>query len=145
VRGFRNGGKIKDPLNELQGKEFFQAPIIVKNHEIMRDISPETWKTLEGVDYNDVFSTLDWKSESSVYSWAKDDFVKQARRVVGDSRMTVNDTMAVFDGLFSIFDRFRNLMKESELRTMIIKGKVVVANVLVDGNRKPHVLIPFVI
>jgi hypothetical protein len=142
VRAFREKGSIGDPMEQLEADGFRQAPIIVKNHGVVRELPEVVWESLGNVDYNQLFGSLNWNADSEVYEWTKDEFSKRMQSVLGEASMKINDYAVFIDGAYALFDRFRKIISEPELRSMAIKGKIVLANMLVDENRMPRILLP---
>ncbi len=145
VRGLRKNETIKDPLNQLVGPEFVAAPILVKNHEIVRGLSEETWKLLETMDGWKLFVSIDWRGGAPTYLWDKSKFSAICQQLLAKETLPISDYAALVDGLYSLFIRMRSMMSDAELRSMILSGNIVVVHKLLDHFRRPRIVVPMVV
>ena len=145
VRDFRRTGKIKDPLGKLEGAEFVGVPVLVLNHQILRNLGEESWGILERTNFTDLFSSLDWNFGSEIYRWGKPDIKDLLMKAVGKETFTeANDVSELIDATWELFSRTKAMLLHRDIRRLIIKGRLLIVNKLIDGYRKPRVFMPMV-
>jgi len=145
VRGLRKNGTIEDPLRTLTGLEFVAAPILVKNHEIVRGLSEETWRLLETMDSWKLFASIDWRGGAATYVWDQSQFSIICQQLLAKETLPIADYAALVEGMYSLFVRMRSMMLDAELRSMILNGNIVVVHKLLDHYRRPRVVMPMVV
>ncbi len=148
IRGFRKSGGIVDPVVEskLSAEEFWSAPVLITNKAVFRQASDKACEVMENVDLASVFSNINW-DDTSVLSWKKSDIADLLLKVhqVTPVSLPMTDSLGYVDVLFELFDRMRIMMKDKYFRHMILNGNIVILNLIVDADRKPIVIVPFVI
>jgi len=135
VRSNRKDGRIKD--NNYGAKkdlpDYIKAPVPVIVHEIIRDeISPKDWQMLEGVDWSDL-EEVRWRDLST------QDFLDYLTKKL--PHMPLPLALGI--------DRLRQKMTflynpEKESAKHFIDGNLSAIPMVVDKNRCPHGIIPFV-
>ena len=80
-------------------------------------------------------------------NWNKSDIQKFLFKVVKNKNVIIefDDALRFIDGIYELFDRMRQMMKDKNFRQMILHGNIVVFNTLVDHNRMPRYIVQFVV
>lgn len=144
IRSFRRSGKIQNPISDfgLDQHDFTSAPIFISNKAIAKQISEESWKELQDIDWGVIFSDLNWDDEV-VLKYRKSDIAKLVLSLV-DTRATkieMSGTLRFLDAIYELFDRMRIMMLDKQFRQMIMTGRIVIFNTVVDRNRLPRIII----
>ncbi|MBI5151578.1 MAG: hypothetical protein HZA34_03315 [Candidatus Pacebacteria bacterium] len=148
IRQFRENGNASDPLStfHLSKEQFISAPVLISNKAILRGSDEESWAFFAETHVARAFAGLNWDSDT-VLSWQKQDVLELIKEAVRGQRVKIDaETMLMFvDVVYELFDRMRLMMQDKAFRHMILHGNVVVLNTVVDNNRKPRLVIPFVV
>jgi len=126
--------------------EFFSAPVLISNKHILRDFQEKSWQAIKNLKSDNHFAFIDWNSAVTL-NWNKLDIEKYILKITREKIIHINfsDVLDFVDGIYMLFNRVRIMMKDKLFRQMIINGEIVVLNTLVDRNRMPRYIIPFVI
>lgn len=148
LRSFRCSGKIKDPIKDsvFSKENFSSAPVFIVNKSIMRGFQPQSWSAVHSLHLDSLFSYIDW-DDLAVLNWKKSDLHKFIFKAVAKTSIMIefDDALRFIDGVYELFDRMRIMMKDKHFRQMILHGNIVVLNILVDHNRMPRYIVPFVV
>lgn len=148
IRTFRKAGKLKDPIadSKFSQDDFFSSPVFISNKSIFRNFQEKSWQAIKDLNLDDSFSQIDWDN-SEILNWNKSDIQKFIYKIVKQKSVTIefDDGLRFIDGIYELFDRMRLMMKDKNFRQMILHGNIVVFNTLVDHNRMPRYLVPFVV
>ncbi len=144
IRSFRRLGKITNPISDLvlDQHDFTSAPIFISNKAIAKQISEESWKELQEIDWATIFADLDWDNEV-VLKYRKSDIAKLILSLVDsrDTKIEMSGTLRFLDAIYELFDRMRIMMLDKQFRQMIMTGRIVIFNTVVDRNRLPRIII----
>jgi hypothetical protein len=135
VRDNRRAGRIKDKNYESKEElsDYIKSPGPVVVHEIIRDdIDPKDWQMLENVDWSDL-EEVRWRDLST------QDFLDYLTKKLPHIPLP----------LALGIDRLRQKMTflynpEKESAKHFIEGNLAAIPMVVDRNRCPHAIIPFV-
>ncbi|RJR15286.1 hypothetical protein C4579_02630 [Candidatus Microgenomates bacterium] len=153
VRDFRRRGAetqgaegISDPLGMLEGDEFIEAPILIMNKAIMRNIPDEAWEHLQNIDLTSLLTSIDW-DDFKLREWTRADVEKHLRDGNGNLASTHYDiAVSYIDGVYELFDRMRHMMLvDNQFREMLIHGNIMVMNLMVDADRRARILLPLTV
>lgn len=148
IRTFRKAGKLKNPIKNSQFSQddFFSAPVFISNKSIFRNFQEKSWQSIKNLNLDNVFSQIDWDSPK-VLNWNKSDVQKFVFQAVKEKNIVIefDDALRFIDGIYELFDRMRQMMKDKNFRQMILHGNIVVFNTLVDHNRMPRYIVQFVV
>ena len=148
IRNFRYNDKIKNPVERdtFSRDEFFSAPVLISNKHILRDFQEKSWQAIKNLKSDNHFAFIDWNSAVTL-NLNKLDIEKYILKITREKIIHINfsDVLDFVDGIYMLFNRVRIMMKDKLFRQMIINGEIVVLNTLVDRNRMPRYIIPFVI
>lgn len=144
IRPFRQAGRIKDPVQMLEGEDFVEAPVVVMNHAVLRTIRPEIWEQLRDVDFIKLFSEIDWDDPNTLYTWGRTQIKSMLKRVLEDKNIefTFKESSDLIDGFWELFQRTQFMMNDPEFREWVASGRVLMMNKLVDYDRRPQILAP---
>lgn len=143
IRPNRRSGQIVDPVGMLEGKDFTEAPIVIMNHAVLRDLAPEAWEKLKDVDFVELFSRINWDDRTVMESWSKADIADLVGGVI-QNNLNYKEGDDLIEAFWDLFQRVQFLMRDSEFRSWIVEGRVLMLNKLVDYDRKPQALAPMV-
>jgi len=108
-------------------------------------LGEESWGILERTNFTDLFSSLDWNFGSEIYRWGKPDIKDLLMKAVGKETFTeANDVSELIDATWELFSRTKAMLLHRDIRRLIIKGRLLIVNKLIDGYRKPRVFMPMV-
>ena len=148
IRTFRKSGKLKDPIidSQFSQEDFFSSPVFISNKSIFRNFQEKSWEAIKELDLESTFTTVDW-DDPTILNWDKSDVQKFVFEAVKHKNVVIefDDGLRFIDGIYELFDRMRLMMQDKNFRQMILHGNIVVFNTLVDHNRMPRYLVPFVI
>lgn len=148
IRTFRKSGKLKDPIinSGLTQDDFFSAPVFISNKSIFRNFQDRSWQAVRDLNLDNIFSEIDW-DDSIILNWDKSDVQKFIFKAVKQKNVEIefDDALRFIDGIYELFDRMRRMMKDKNFRQMILHGNIVIFNTLVDHNRMPRYIVPFVV
>lgn len=148
IRTFRKAGKLKDPIpgSQFTQDDFFSSPVFISNKSIFRNFQEKSWESIRSLRLDDAFAKINW-DDPNVLKWNKSDIQKFVFRAVKEKNVVIefDDALRFIDGIFELFDRMRQMMKDKNFRQMILHGNIVVFNTLVDHNRMPRHIVPFVV
>lgn len=148
IRDGRRGGKIPDPVphSQLSSEEFISAPVVISSKAILHLHLKESWKTLATIQIQRVFEQIQWDDQKTQH-WRKSDIESLMMNHMRDHHIVLDmhDTLEYLQGIYTLFDRVRIMMKDKYFRQMILCGHIVVLHTLVDEHRMPYLLVPFVI
>lgn len=144
VRKLRANGKTRDPLKSLEGQQFTEAPIVVMNHGIIRNMSAETWQLLQEINFSAIFATIPWDQTEVVKTWTATDIRELLVLHLPSLTMEMQEFQLLIDTLFDLFEKVRYMLSDTEMRSWVVSGRVLLINKLVDRNRRPMVLVPMV-
>ncbi len=147
IRDFRRKGNSLDPVPEmkLMNDQFEAAPVLVVDKAILRVDDERLWQLLLHIDFNQVVSNLNW-DDKKILSWNKDDIHKLIFSAVLDRGTQINSHLAqkLVTVVWELFDRTRIMMKDKTFRHMILHGNIVLVNLIVDSDRRPRIIVPFI-
>ncbi len=148
IRHFRREKAISDPLDLLEGDQFTQAPVVIFNKAIVRDMGESSWNEFKKIDFTSVWSQFRWDNDS--INWKRGDLVnfmlKGIRHQGIDIRLSLIDAHSFYDGLYELFDRARIMVADSSrFNTQLRDGNLLIINLMTDKNRKARLLIPILI
>ncbi|MFA5770173.1 MAG: hypothetical protein WC894_01600 [Patescibacteria group bacterium] len=148
IRTFRKAGKLKDPIvgSKFTQDDFFSSPVFISNKSIFRNFQEKSWESIKNLRLDNAFAHIDW-DDPKVLNWDKSDIQKFVFRNVKEKNVQIefDDALRFIDGIYELFDRMRQMMKEKNFRQMILHGNIVIFNTLVDHNRMPRYIVPFVV
>jgi len=148
IRTFRKSGKLKNPIagSTFSQDDFFSSPVFISNKSIFRNFQEKSWEAIEDLDIDSCFSQIAW-DDPKVLSWRKSNMQKFIFEAVKQKNVVIEfgDAIRFIDGIYELFDRMRQMMKDKIFRKMILHGNIVVFNTLVDHNRKPRYIVQFVV
>ena len=148
IRMFRRTGKIQDPINgsSFSQENFSSAPVFIVNKSVFRGFQDSSWKAVEDLQLDSLFAHIDW-DDLEVLNWRKSDIQKFIFKAVSHKKVVIefDDALRFIDGIYELFERMRIMMKDKHFRQMILHGNIIVFNTLVDHNRMPRYIVPFVI
>jgi len=148
IRTHRKLGKLKDPVKNstFSRDEFFSSPVFISNKCILRNFNEKSWENLKKMNIDLYFSEIEWDNQN-VLNWRKSDIQKFLFEATKQKNVEINfsDTIKLIDCIYELFDRMRQMMKDKNFRQMILHGNIVVFNTLVDQNRMPRYIVPFVV
>jgi len=148
IRTFRKSGKLKDPItgSNFSQDDFFSSPVFISNKSIFRNFQEKSWEAVKKLNLDRSFTLINW-DDPKVLDWNKSDMQKFIFNAVKEKNVTIefDDGLRFIDGIYELFDRMRLMMKDKNFRQMILHGNIVVFNTLVDHNRMPRYLVPFVV
>ncbi len=148
IRNFRREGKIKDPISGTQFSQnnFSSAPVFIVNKCVLRGFKESSWEAISLLNIDSLFAQIDWDS-LRVLNWRKSDMEHFIFKSVSQKNVVIefDDALRFIDGIYELFDRMRIMMKDKHFRQMILHGNIIVFNTLVDRNRMPRYIVPFVI
>jgi len=148
IRTFRKSGKIKDQImgSKFSQDDFFSSPVFISNKSIFRNFQEESWEAIKELKLENIFTKIDW-DDSIILNWNKSDIHKFVFDAVKHKNVVIefDDGLRFIDGIYELFDRMRLMMQDKNFRQMILHGNIVVFNTLVDHNRMPRYLVPFVV
>ena len=148
IRTFRKAGKLKDPIigSQFTQDDFFSSPVFISNKSILRNFHKDSWESIQKLEIDDIFAQINW-DDSQVLNWNKSDVQKFIFEAVKEKNVTIefDDALRFINGIYELFDRMRLMMKDKNFRQMILHGNIVVFNTLVDHNRMPRYIVPFVV
>lgn len=148
IRQFRGNGNAKDnfPAHELSKDQFISAPVLITNKAILRITNEEFWKACSKMNLAATFSLIDW-DDPETFTWRKQDIFDLLKKTLHGNHLQIDaeGMMGFVDVIYELFDRLRIMMKDKAFRHMIMHGNVVILNIVVDGNRKPQMVVPFVV
>lgn len=145
VRSSRRSGTISDPLRQLSEDDFVKAPVIIVNKAILRDVSAGAWLSFAELNTQAMLQSVDWDNPQ-VFIWCREDIEKLVRHEFAQHphiKLPPVDPGYLVDGVYELFDRMRRMMLDPDFRPLILKGRVLVVNLLVDGDRRTHLVLPF--
>lgn len=147
IRTFRRSGKIIDPisLSTFSQENFSSAPVFIINKSVFRGFYESSWTAIRTLQLDSLFAHIDW-DELAVLNWRKSDMEKFIFKAVEQKNVMIefDDALRFIDGIYELFDRMRIMMKDKHFRQMILHGNIVIFNTLVDHNRMPRYIVPFV-
>lgn len=148
IRMFRRSGKIKDPIegSAFSQDNFSAAPVFVVNKSVFRGFHDSSWKAIEELQLDSLFAHINW-DDLEVLNWQKSDIQKFIFKAVSHKKVVIefDDALRFIDGIYELFERMRIMMRDKHFRQMILHGNIIVFNTLVDKNRMPRYIVPFVI
>jgi len=148
IRTHRKLGRLKDPVKNstFSQDEFFSSPVFISNKCILRNFNEKSWENLKKMNIDLYFSEIEWDNQN-VLNWRKSDIQKFLFEATKQKNVEINfsDTIKLIDCIYELFDRMRQMMKDKNFRQMILHGNIVVFNTLVDQNRMPRYIVPFVV
>ncbi len=148
IRNFRKSGKLQDPIqgSQFSQDDFFSSPVFISNKSILRNFQEDSWNSIKNLNLDNVFAQIEWDNRI-VLNWNKSDIQKFLFKVVKNKNVIIefDDALRFIDGIYELFDRMRQMMKDKNFRQMILHGNIVVFNTLVDHNRMPRYIVQFVV
>ncbi|MFA6016965.1 MAG: hypothetical protein WC744_02670 [Patescibacteria group bacterium] len=148
IRTFRKAGKLKDPISgsKFSQDDFFSSPVFISNKSVIRNFQEKSWESLKALDLDSTFAGIKW-DDPVILNWTKSDIQKFIMQTIVDKKIDFefSDTLRFINGIYELFDRMRLMMKDKNFRQMILHGNIVIFNTLVDHNRMPRYLVPFVV
>ena len=148
IRTFRKAGKLKNPIKNSQFSQddFFSSPVFISNKSIFRNFQEKSWQSIKNLNLNNVFARIEWDNPQ-VLNWNKSDVQKFVFQAVKEKNIVIefDDALRFIDGIYELFDRMSQMMKDKNFRQMILHGNIVVFNTLVDHNRMPRYIVQFVV
>ncbi len=148
IRTFRKTGKLKDPIidSKFSQDDFFSSPVFISNKSIFRNFQEKSWQAIKDLELDNIFVKIDW-DDPEILNWNKSDIQKFVFKAVSQKSVSIefDDGLRFIDGIYELCDRTRLMMKDKNFRQMILHGNIVVFNTLVDHNRMPRYLVPFVV
>lgn len=148
LRTFRRTGKIHDPIegSVFSQDVFSSAPVFILNKSILRGFQDSSWAAVHSLQLDSLFSYIDW-DDLAVLNWRKSDLHRFIFRAVSQTSVMIefDDALRFIDGVYELFDRMRIMMRDKHFRQMILHGNIVILHTLVDNNRMPRYIVPFVV
>lgn len=148
IRMFRRSGKIGDPIasSTFTQDNFSSAPVFIINKSVFRGFQESSWKAVEALQLDSLFMNINW-DDLEVLNWRKSDIQKFIFKAVSHKNVVIefDDALRFIDGIYELFERMRTMMKDKHFRQMILHGNIIIFNTLVDHNRMPRYIVPFVI
>lgn len=148
IRNFRKTGNSKDPVPELNlsQEEFCSAPVLIVNKAVFRHIDEQDWQVLSQLQLLKVLRAIDW-NDPDVLNWGKTEIEKMLARAAEGEKLSVELSVALdfAEVVFELFERLRLMMRDKYFRHMILYGNIVLLNLIVDADRRPRVVVPFVV
>jgi hypothetical protein len=148
LRSFRYSGKIKDPIKDsvFSKENFSSAPVFIVNKSILRGFQTQSWSAVHSLLLDSLFSHIDW-DDLAVLNWKKSDLHKFIFKAVAKTSIMIefDDALRFIDGVYELFDRMRIMMRDKHFRQMILHGNIFTLSALVDHNRMPRYIVPFVV
>src|SRR3989344_968764 len=148
IRTHRKLGKLKDPVKNstFSRDDFFSSPVFISNKSILRNFQEKSWNAIESLGIDAKCSHIKW-DDPKVLEWRKSDLQKYLYNAVKEKKVEIDfgDAIRFIDGMYELFDRMRQMMKDKNFRQMILHGNIVVFNTLVDHNRTPRYIVQFVV
>ena len=148
IRTHRKLGKLKDPVKNstFSRDEFFSSPVFISNKCILRSFHEKSWESLKKMNIDLCFSKIEWDNQN-ILNWRKSDIQKFLFEATKQKNVEINfsETIKLIDCIYELFDRMRLMMKDKNFRQMILHGNIVIFNTLVDQNRMPRYIVPFVV
>jgi hypothetical protein len=153
VRSFRKLGVetqgkkgIVDPLGLLKGDNFVEAPIMIMNKSILRNIPDAHWEQLQQIDLSNLLQAINW-NDFSLRNWDKhtiEDLLKESNGNFGD--LPVKIASSFVDGAYELFDRMRHMvLKDTRFSSMLVNGNIMLINLIVDTDRRARMLLPITV
>lgn len=143
IRSFREKGSIEDPTGMLVGKDFAEAPVMLFNHAVLRNISEETWQQLRKIDFMEVLKTINW-DDPKTSEWGMSEIKNLLREKLKGVNITYTEGETLDKGFLELFERVRDFMDDPEFRSWIANGNILLINKLVNNDRQPQVFAPMV-
>lgn len=148
IRNFRKSGKSQDPIqgSQFSQDDFFSLPVFISNKSILRNFQEDSWNSITNLNLDNVFAQIEWDNRI-VLNWNKSDIQNFLFKVVKNKNVIIefDDALRFIDGIYELFDRMRQMMKDKNFRQMILHGNIVIFNTLVDHNRMPRYIVQFVV
>lgn len=148
IRTFRRSGKIVDPISSstFSQDNFSAAPVFIINKNVFRGFQESSWAAIHSLQLDSLFAHIDW-DDLAVLNWRKSDMEKFIFKAVAQKNVVIefDDALRFIDGVYELFERMRIMMRDKHFRQMILHGNIIIFNTLVDHNRMPRHIIPFVI
>ena len=148
IRTFRKSGKLKNPIEDsgFSHDDFFSSPVFISNKSIFRNFQEKSWESIKNLNLDSAFTQIEWDNPK-VLNWNKSDIQKFIFEFVKEKNVVIefDDGLRFINGIYELFDRMRQMMKDKNFRQMILHGNIVVFNTLVDHNRMPRYIVPFVV
>lgn len=148
IRQFRKSGNAQNPVVEYEFStdEFVSAPVVIVNKAIFRNVTESEWQVLAKIDFSEVFSTINW-DDVSVLNWGKEDVSAVVVKALGQEKLMVkmSTSLDFLEVIYELFDRFRIMMRDKYFRQMIVFGKIIVIHAIMDRDRGPRLILPFVV
>ena len=148
IRNFRKSGKLKDPIktSTFTQDDFFSSPVFISNKSILRNFQEKSWSAIQRLGIDAKCSHIKW-DDPKMLEWRKSDLQKYLYNAVKEKNVEIDfgDAIRFIDGMYELFDRMRQMMKDKNFRQMILHGNIVVFNTLVDHNRTPRYIVQFVV
>jgi hypothetical protein len=150
VRTLRKGDNYPKHVDmDMTKEELEAAPVMVANKAVNRRISEEGWEAIEAIPQEKMeafFGQFKWRRGAALTPDAMKNKIK--KELLAGVKIDFDDGDEFINSISEIYERMHYITTATaseDLRDLVQQGSLVMMNLVLDGDRMPRVILPFIV